>query len=233
MKKSFLVVLLFSTLNLSIMVASRPPQAKEPPLLKVNLISGCDIDDGMSDISPPTNCFIILDSPPKQDFTLTTQPGLIWRTVRSEKIIVWIIINPSKYQPDIVYNFTLSSNKPFFYHQKKRTAVSWKVGTTPSAEYLREIFAEYDPNRIKYPIDLFLPTVDTDDFQIAARNDKDVYEIRLTAPLNAGVNGPPIKEQLKVYYDCISKAKQHALRWIRSYGQNPNELKIKWIYDKY
>ncbi|MHB9024653.1 MAG: copper amine oxidase N-terminal domain-containing protein [Armatimonadota bacterium] len=86
---------------------------------------------------------------------------------------------------------------------------------------------------IGLPIDDHLPFSDASDFQIKERDNKGLYHIALIAPFNAGVNGPPVHEQLRNYYQMIELAKKNALKWIRKQGQDPNDMKLIWEYTKY
>ncbi|MBP6964054.1 MAG: hypothetical protein KBC96_06575 [Armatimonadetes bacterium] len=70
-------------------------------------------------------------------------------------------------------------------------------------------------------------------FRINPPDAKGVYVISMVAIFNAGVNGPPISEQLRGYYKDIGHFKELANAWIRSKGYDPSKMKIRWDYTKY
>ena len=64
--------------------------------------------------------------------------------------------------------------------------------------------------------------------KLADQQDFDL-EINLNATFNAGVNGPPIEDQEKLYKQELTQYKKEALAFIESKGFKVEKIKIYWV----
>lgn len=218
---------------MAIAVFAVPTKSKPKPPVKVYT----NLTDNYQGV--PSFIYLKFSRPAAQKFELQTNPPLEMKLLKSEVIRVWLVTqslrDPSDLKSSTTYKVVITSPDYFiiFGQKVKKTTFSF---TTPNQEALNELVEE--TFEVKYPIDIFLSAPyehlgEGYEYVINPRNEKDIYEIEIQAPFNAGVHGPPIEEQLKQYYLWIAQAKHDALSWIRSKGQNPTELKIKWVYNRY
>jgi len=80
------------------------------------------------------------------------------------------------------------------------------------------------------PMIINIPYNETDHYKIENPS-KQGYDLTITlyAIFNAGVNGPPIKEQEKEYKRQLKAYRIEALNWLKKNGINPTDIKIEWI----
>jgi hypothetical protein len=149
--------------------------------------------------------------------------------LRCEKRLVWFFPVTKTWKEFSQYNLTLSSSEYFLFDGKRTKSISWHFTTADKqslAEQVEDI--PFDPLR---PLQSLTPH-EGDNFKIDYP-EKGVFTIHLIGTFNAGVNGPPIEEQRKRYYQEIAQAKNNALSWMKSICQDPNKIKIKWEYSKF
>ncbi len=66
---------------------------------------------------------------------------------------------------------------------------------------------------------------------LPAASDAENYDLVVTlfATFNAGVNGPPIEEQLQTYNEELKAYKKEALDWLKQNSVDPATYQVKWI----
>ncbi len=129
--------------------------------------------------------------------------------------------------PDTTYHIILNAKKPFVYLNQKTNSIDWQFTTsTGTFEEINDMnfgdFFEKNPLARSTPFE-------NDHFRIDWPDDEGFTPITLFATFNAGVNGPPIKEQEKAYHEELKTYRNEALEYIKSKGVDPNSLEIQWI----
>ncbi len=161
-----------------------------------------------------------------ENFSITSHPVKEFKLSESNNSLV--IIPTDNFSPNTSYTITINSKKSFTdISETKTNQHTWQFTTgTGSVE---EIFdTNFDEFYAKYPLAEFLPHR-TDHYKIEGPDEDDSYTIILYAIFNAGINGPPIEEQEKVYKEELRNYKNEALEWIISKDIDPNSLKLQWI----
>lgn len=215
-------------------IASAKPKAPPPPVKAYEISS---LGGEATSFDPWVG--LKLSRPTTQVFTLSVVPPVKTRLVKSTGLLVWVFDDfRQEIKPDTTYTVIYSSAQTFIFNGKKVKTASWQFRTWDE-DNLRALFEQaLEPKFILHPIDIYLPCrLENEGFNgtlaINNHDDKEIYNVKIEIPMNAGINGPPIEDQLKEYYTNVNKAKNAALRWIKDRGQEPSELQIKWDYEKY
>lgn len=102
---------------------------------------------------------------------------------------------------------------------------SVQIGRLQSELFRREPQKEEVDYFKKQPLARYLP-YDTEHFVINPPDNQGKYVINLNISFNAGVNGPPIEEQKKVYNQIVSQYKKEAYEWVKNKGLDPDKIAI-------
>lgn len=105
---------------------------------------------------------------------------------------------------------------------RKKTLLSFNLTQTSGAEQKPLEFSADDP---------IFTTQDHFSVHLPEGTEADNYDLVITlfATLNAGVNGPPVEEQLATYNAELKAYKAEALKWLKDHNVDPALYRIKWI----
>jgi len=105
---------------------------------------------------------------------------------------------------------------------RRKTSLSFDLTQTgPSTDEPLEFSADDPVFTLKEHFSVSLP-------QASEEKEYDLV-VALFATLNAGVNGPPIEEQLEAYNQELKIYKKEALDWLGENNVNPETYRIKWV----
>lgn len=113
-------------------------------------------------------------------------------------------------------------SKTITIEARKKTLLSFELTQTGGNEQKPLEFSADDP---------VFTTQDHFSVHLPENSDVNNYDLVVTlfATLNAGVNGPPIEQQLATYNAELKAYKSEALDWLKDHNVDPPLYRIKWV----